>query len=195
MMSTAEHSTAGLPLIQACGERGIIERLLLGSGETLDQYTRWHQRVTGPQIPGMVSTITLLFGTWLAITPLLWTHPDGAGWFASGWNEALTGTAVAVLGLTRLSRPSRLTTATSLGIGLGAWLVAAPFLFGYGNSEEAIPATVTDIMIGLILLAVTALGHYDARRTPQPDATAPIQDTIASADPRTPTLTTPPEPR
>lgn len=102
MMSTAEHPTAELPLIPARGEHGIIERQLLGSGETLDQNTRWHQRVTGPQIPGMVSTITLLFGTWLAITPLLWTHPDGAGSRPAGTKPS-PGTAVAVPALFTLS--------------------------------------------------------------------------------------------
>ncbi|MEV6558271.1 hypothetical protein AB0M22_21335 [Nocardia sp. NPDC051756] len=165
MMTTASHPTGELPRIDARGHRSIAERLLLGSDETVDQNSRWHQRVTGPQIPGLVSTITLLFGTWLAITPLLWSHPAGAGWFAAGWNEALVGGAIAVLGLVRLSRPIRLNTATTLGLLLGTWIVVSPLLFHYGTAEEAIPATVNDIVIGLTVVGVTTLGHIDARRT------------------------------
>jgi len=95
---------------------------------------------------------------------LRWEHPTDAGWFAAGWNEAITGLAIAALGLTRLTRPLRLTTAAALGIALGAWLLMAPMLFHYGVGEKAVPATVTDLLFGLTLIAVTIVGHVDARR-------------------------------
>ncbi|MEV0293508.1 hypothetical protein [Nocardia sp. NPDC050710] len=157
------------------GHRGLVERLLLGSHETEDQRIRWQQRLPGPQLPGLVSTITLLFGTWLALAPLRWPHPSDAGWFAAGWNEVLTGSAIAVLGLLRLSRPLRVVTATTLGVALGGWLLVSPLLFDYGTTEEAIPAIVNSLLVGVILIGVTLLGHVDARRAraaDEPDSRA-----------------------
>ncbi|WP_249644665.1 SPW repeat domain-containing protein [Nocardia sputi] len=163
-MTAAKHPTEDLPVVDPPGQRGLVERLLLGSRETADQRVRWHQRVPGPQLPGLVSTITLLFGAWLALAPLRWPHPTDTGWFAAGWNEVLTGSAIAVLGLLRLSRPLRLNTATTLGALLGGWLLISPLLFDHGTTEEAIPAIVNDLLVGLVILGATLLGHLDARR-------------------------------
>lgn len=38
---------------------------------------RWHQRLPAPQIPGVVSTLTILFGVWAATPRFLW-HQRGS---------------------------------------------------------------------------------------------------------------------
>ncbi|MFI9415206.1 SPW repeat domain-containing protein [Nocardia gamkensis] len=181
-MTAATHPTDDMPALTPPGQRGMVERLLLGSHETAVQRIRWHQRVPGPQLPGLVSTITLLFGTWLALAPLRWPHPTDTGWFAAGWNEVLTGGAIAVLGMLRLSRPLRLNTATTLGVLLGSWLLLSPLLFDYGTTEEAIPALVNDLLVGLVVIGVTLLGHVDARRTLPPNSSRP-DETVRAGTP------------
>ncbi|WP_246872689.1 SPW repeat protein [Rhodococcus sp. DMU1] len=111
----------------------------------------------------MVSTITLLFGVWVAMSPFLWHEPGTEFWSAARWNEILIGSAVTVLGLARLTRPLRVLTATVAGVLAGGWLILSPLLFDYGFGPEATPATINDVLVGLTVLAVTALGHVDAR--------------------------------
>ncbi|MFD6859233.1 SPW repeat protein [Rhodococcus sp. NPDC060090] len=165
-MTSSHHPPTGpLPLIDARGHRGYVERLVLGPAERPDQNTRWHQRLPGPQTPGMVSTITMLFGFWVAMSPFLWHEPGTDFWTAARWNELLIGSVLVVLGLVRLARPVRVLTATTLGGLAGGWLMLSPFVFGYGPGADATPATVNDFVVGLTILAVTALGHADARAT------------------------------
>ncbi|WP_368680606.1 SPW repeat protein (plasmid) [Rhodococcus opacus] len=162
-MSSHNPPTGPLPVIDARGHRGLVERLILGPAERPDQNIRWHQRLPGPQTPGMVSTITLLFGVWVAMSPFLWHESGTDFWTAARWNEILIGSALAVLGLARLTVPVRVLTATTLGGLAGGWLIASPLVFGYGPGTDATPATVNDLLVGLTVLAVTALGHVDAR--------------------------------
>lgn len=161
-MATNHHATGQLPIIDARGHRGFVERLIFGASEKPDQNSRWHQRVPGPQVPGLISSVTMIAGVWLACTPLLWTQSD-TGWFPASWNEAIAGISLAVLGLTRLTRPIRLITATAIGGVLGSWLILAPLLLDYGLGTGSTPATINDLMVGLIVLSVTVLGYRDAR--------------------------------
>ena len=165
MTTTTHHPTEQLPLIDARGGRGFVERLLFGSAERPDQNSRWHQRVVGPQIPGMVSTVTMLFGIWLAMTPFLWNDSGQRLSLFAGWNEILVGLTLAGLGLARLSRPIRLVTATAVGVLLGAWLMFAPFLLNYGFGSNSTPATINDFLVGLTVVAVSVVGYLDARST------------------------------
>ncbi|ANS28655.1 Conserved putative membrane protein [Rhodococcus opacus] len=160
---TSDPPTGELPLIDARGHRGFVERLILGPTERIDQNSRWHQRVPGPQTPGMVSTITLLFGLWVAMSPFLWHESGTTFWSIARWNEILVGLAIAALGFARLARPLRLLTASTLGGLFGGWLLLSPFLFDYGLGTGTTPATINDILVGLTVIAVTVLGHSDTR--------------------------------
>ncbi len=166
-MATAHNPPTGrLPIIDARGQRSLVERMLFGPSERPDQNSRWHQRITDPQIPGLVSAVTLLFGIWLAMTPLIWDHTGGSVLFtASGWNEVLAGLALAALGMARLTRPIRLVAATALGGSIGGWLIVAPFVFDYGLGSGSTPATINDVVVGLTVAAITVVGYVDARQT------------------------------
>ncbi|ANZ28572.1 hypothetical protein A4U64_27245 (plasmid) [Rhodococcus sp. WB1] len=163
MTSSHRPPTGPFPRPEARGPRRVVEHLTPGPAGSPDQNLRRHQRLPGPQTPGMVSTILLFFGAWVAMSPFLWHEPGTEFWSAARWNEIVVGAAVAVLGLTRLTRPLRVLTATVAGVLAGGWLLLSPILFDYGFGSEATPATVNDVLAGLTVLAVTILGHVDAR--------------------------------
>ncbi|MEU2006983.1 SPW repeat protein [Rhodococcus sp. NPDC019627] len=163
MIRSHHPPTGPLPLIEASGHRGFVERLMFDPAERPDRSARWHQRLPGPQTPGMVSAITMLFGVWVAMSPFLWHEPGTDFLSPARWNELLVGSALAVLGLVRLTRPLRVLTATAAGGLAGGWLIVSPLLFDYGFGSGATPATINDVLIGVTVLAVTALGHLDAR--------------------------------
>lgn len=130
-----------------------------------DRPGRWQQRVPGPQLPGLVSGVTLVLGVWLAITPFLWTYGDSGGGLDARWNDVLVGVALAAVGVARLTRPIRLVTATALGGLLGGWLTIAPFLLDYGFGPDSTRATFTDVLVGAIVAALAMAGYLNARDT------------------------------
>jgi hypothetical protein len=125
------------------------------------QQNRWSVRVPGPQIPGLVSTTTAFAGLLLLLTPFLWSGAVGGNWTSAGWNEAIVGAAIAVLGLVRLIYPMPLVVATSLGCLLGGWLALSPLFLDYGLDPASTPATIVDLLVGISVLIITVLGHAD----------------------------------
>ena len=65
--------------------------------------------------------------------------------------------------LLRLARPIRLVTATVVGGLLGGWLIIAPFLLGYGFGPDSTRATLNDMLVGLIVAALSVIGYLSAR--------------------------------
>ena len=104
-----------------------------------------------------------MLGIWLAATPLLWTYGDTSGGFDARWNDALVGLALTSVGVARLTRPVRLVTATAVGGLLGGWLTIAPFLLGYGFGPDSTRATLNDMLVGMIVAALTVIGYLSAR--------------------------------
>jgi len=135
---------------------------LVGTGLP-DRVTRWQQRVPGPQLPGLISGVTLMLGIWLAATPQLWAYGDTGGGFDARRNDAFVGLALTALGVARLARPIRLVTATVVGGLLGGWLIIAPFLLGYGFGPDSTRATLNDMLVGLIVAALSVIGYLSAR--------------------------------
>jgi hypothetical protein len=72
----------------------------------------------------------LLAGAWLAVSPLLvgYTRLEVAS-----WHNALAGLAVIVLAVLLHTRPARRTLPAAGLVGLGVWLLLAPWLLGYGS--------------------------------------------------------------
>jgi peptidoglycan/LPS O-acetylase OafA/YrhL len=129
---------------------------------------RWQQRVEGPQVPGLVSGVTLLLGMWLVAVPFAWTYGATEGGFDARWNDVLTGLAVAAVGLVRLTRRVRLVTASALGVLLGGWLIIAPFLLDYGFGADSTRATVNDVLVGVTIAGLVILGFHHARNAVTP---------------------------
>ena len=130
----------------------------------LRQSNIWRVRVAGPQIPGLVSTTTVFAGVLLTLTPFLWAGSgDSSGWTAAGWNSVITGIAVTALGLVRLTQPLRLAAATGLGGLFGGWLVVAPLFVDFGVSSRSMLVTNVGILVGIAVVLITILGHFQAR--------------------------------
>lgn len=100
----------------------------------------------------------------LPVSPFLWHESGTDFWSFARWKEILVGgVAVAVLGLVGgLTAPLRVLIASTLG-GLAGWRLIVSLLLGYGLGTGATPSAINDILAGLTLIAVTALGHVDAR--------------------------------
>jgi hypothetical protein len=123
----------------------------------------WSERVPGPQTPGFVSTTTVFCGLLLTLTPFLWVGGGPDTWTPAGWNEAITGITLTVLGIARLTQQLPLILASGLGCLVGGWLALAPLLLDYGLDPESTPATIVDVLVGTGVLIITILGHVDAR--------------------------------
>ncbi len=127
--------------------------------------TVWQQRIPGPQLPGFVSGVTLVAGIWLVLAPLAWNYGEiGVGLDASR-NDLLLGLVVTALGAVRLAGRIRLLLATALGIAAGLWLLVAPFALAYGFGADSTRATINDLVVGLLVVIVTVIGHTGARMT------------------------------
>lgn len=117
------------------------------------------------QARGLVIGITATaLGVWLAVSGFMLGYPLGDPRTDAFFNEAAVGVILAAGGLGRLTSPTHLLKVTLLQAIASAWLIAAPFVVGYGT---AIPtARANDVGAGVlgILLAVSALVLAEQRR-------------------------------
>lgn len=101
-------------------------------------------------IPGrgqikVASGINLALGGWLIIAPFLLTVSTPAM-----WNDVLAGIAVLLLAGTRVAKPDAGTKGASwTNVLVGAWLIIAPFVLGYGSQV----AIWNDVIVGVLLVA------------------------------------------
>ena len=54
-------------------------------------------------------------------------------------------------------------TASAVGGLLAGWLIIAAFLLGYGLGPDSTRATLNDMLVGLIVAALTVIGYLSAR--------------------------------
>jgi hypothetical protein len=110
-------------------------------------------RATNP-----VSTLLFLAAVWLVVSAVPVAYM-GAGRFDAFWSDLVVGLALCTVMLIRLTRPG--TGLAAVTLGLGIWLVAAPFVLAYPLTG----AMWNDVLVGLVVLALTGLG-----------TTAPVED-------------------
>lgn len=125
---------------------------------------RWHRRVPGPQVPGMISTCTLVLGIWLVVCPILlrrtWSVPS----LQDPLFDMVIGSGVVVLGLLRLIRRVSVVHATAFGCVLGMALVVAPLGVDYGLTSGSTFAVGNDVVVGVLISALAIAGYVDAGR-------------------------------
>ncbi|UWP82126.1 SPW repeat domain-containing protein [Dactylosporangium fulvum] len=99
-------------------------------------------------------TLVFLAAVWLVVSAVPIGYL-GAGRYDVFWSDAVTGITIAIVTTIRLlhSIPA---FAWVTG-GLAAWLLAAPLVLQYGWSS----ATANDIIVGVLILACTALSAAD----------------------------------
>ncbi|MCX6462272.1 MAG: SPW repeat protein [Pseudonocardiales bacterium] len=110
------------------------------------------------------SALAFLAGVWLVLAPFVLTYPDLGGGFDARWNDRVVGAAIAVVATVRMLSPNRTAAFGWVNVGLGAWLVAAPFVLFYNDDRVAAAATVNDLAIGVLVIALAGASRALSRR-------------------------------
>ena len=86
-------------------------------------------------------------GLWLALSPLLLNYDDHE---AATWNAVLAGIALALAAHFEACEEEDCVEWFNVGIGL--WLIAAPFLLGFADH----PAAIHCVLVGVLAAALAA---------------------------------------
>ena len=117
------------------------------------------------------SGINLVAGIWLIIAPFILGY---SGIVAALWNDIVVGILIAILAGGRLAGPFRNPGYSWFNVGLGCWLIIAPFILPYaraivpaGADAVVVHANVNnamwnDVIVGII---VAVLGAWSALAT------------------------------
>ena len=88
------------------------------------------------------------------------------------WNDAVVGIAVGVVTMIRLVGSGVPDSTTGITCALGGWLVAAPFVLGYGDTPAGRLARWDDVTVGaaivVLSLATLAAGRMGPVADPVP---------------------------
>ncbi|MHA6783330.1 SPW repeat protein [Pseudonocardia saturnea] len=112
------------------------------------------------------SALIFLAGVWLVLAPFVLDYPDIRSGFDAQWNDRVVGAAIAVVAVVRMASPNRTASLGWINVGLGAWLVAAPFVLFYNDDRVATAATVNDIAIGVLVVALACGSRALSLRRP-----------------------------
>jgi hypothetical protein len=105
------------------------------------------------------SELTVLAGTWLIIAPLVLDHGTADVAFI-GWNDVIVGLAIVALAFLRVVMPDDTAPLSLVNLGLGAWLIVAPFVRGYHTAPLA---TLNDIVVGIAVVVLAGANWKAAR--------------------------------
>jgi hypothetical protein len=114
-------------------------------------------------VGGLPSALVFLAAVWL----LVGAYPvayRGTGRFDVWWTDVVVGLALAGAATVWLVRPGELALAGVVGV-LGAWVVAAPFVSGYGSGGAAL---WSHVVLGTAIVALSLAGAA----LPRPEQTA-----------------------
>ncbi|HEY6744337.1 MAG TPA: SPW repeat protein [Mycobacteriales bacterium] len=92
---------------------------------------------------------TLAAAVWLICAPYVLNY-TGTGRLDGFWSDPVTGAVLGLAALVRLADPDRAVLVRWASLLLGGWLVAAPFLLGYG-AGSAPRATANEIAVGAVV--------------------------------------------
>jgi hypothetical protein len=93
-----------------------------------------------------VDWVNVIFGVWLIASP--WLLPAAAGAEPTAWNSWSVGAGIVTLAFFAMYKPA--VRGDTVGIILGAWLMASPWLLGFNSS----PAAATNaVVIGVLVIA------------------------------------------
>jgi hypothetical protein len=117
--------------------------------------------MTSAAVAGMASSLNLLAGAWLIISPFVL---DFGKQPAPLWNAVIVGVIVAVSAAARAYLPHRAVGLSWLNLVLGMWLIVSPFALGYTMSSVAMGnALILGVIVGLLglwsALATHPMGH------------------------------------
>ncbi|MHA6793790.1 SPW repeat domain-containing protein [Pseudonocardia bannensis] len=118
-----------------------------------------------------MSALTFLAGIWLIMAPFALNYQNLGPGFDGYWNDVVIGAAIALVALVRMASPYRSAAVGVVNIGLGAWLILAPFTLGYNLGADAMAATWNDIIVGVIVIVLATISAVLGRRGQRADRT------------------------
>ena len=89
-------------------------------------------------------------GVWLVIAPFVLRYVDAVARTIDVW------TGLSVIAVALIAASVRGEGLRFINTALGAWLVAAPFMFGYHGSV----ATANDIIVGLVVIVFSLVPSF-----------------------------------
>ena len=107
-------------------------------------------RVTRAAVAGMASSLNLLAGAWLIISPFVL---DFGLVHTPMWNAVIVGIVVAVFAATRAYLPHRAVGLSWLDVALGIWLIVSPFVLRY----TSVPAAMNNALIVGVIICLFGL--------------------------------------
>jgi hypothetical protein len=90
------------------------------------------------------STIALLAGAWLFVSP--WIY--GAYTIATAWNSWIFGGLIVLLGLIRIGRPA-FSIFSWFNMVIGAWTLCSPWIYGYASTNTG--RSINSLCVGVIV--------------------------------------------
>ena len=111
------------------------------------------------------SGLNAVLGIWLILAPFILGYSTLT---PAVWNDIVVGILIVALAGTRVSKPTRYEAASWTNAGIGAWLIAAPFILPYSEAPALVAnvqaAFWNDIIVGLIVLVLAVASAMASRR-------------------------------
>lgn len=104
------------------------------------------------------SSANIVAGLWLIAAPFVLNFE---GVEVAQWNHIIVGAAVAVIAVIRASDPDHRAGMSWTNALLGAWMIAAPFVLGYSDVNDA---QTNSIVTGAIILALAAFSAFETNQ-------------------------------
>ena len=105
----------------------------------------------------IASALVFLAGVWLVLAPRALDYNALGTDFDGYWNDVVIGVAVGLAALVRAATPARSAAFGLANLGLGGWLIAAPWVLNYNDAIDAPRATWNDIIVGIIVAALALI--------------------------------------
>lgn len=104
----------------------------------------------------VTDVLTLLAAVWLVVSPYVLSYTD-TGLGVDGYRtDAAAGALFGLAALVRLGHPFGAIALRVGSLAIAAWLVVAPFAFGYGGGM-APRATVNEVAVGVFVAVLAAV--------------------------------------
>jgi hypothetical protein len=102
------------------------------------------------------SSVNLGVGVWLILAPFVLGHVNAA----TGWNDIIVGVGIVAFAGIRVSGAFKAAWLSWANFLLGAWLIVAPFVLGYGTTR----VLWNDVIAGVVILIFATWSAMTARR-------------------------------
>ena len=151
---------------------------LAGEDVTTPAHDRQRMVEAPPEAPARggrtawLDALVFLAAVWLVIASVPVAYGP-TGRIDILWNDVVVGTAVGVVTMIRLVGSGVPDSTAGITCALGGWLVAAPFVLGYGDTPAGRLARWDDVAVGTAVAVLSLATLAATRIRPKADAVPP----------------------